>query len=339
MMFSSAGEFEKEFPFQKEISEQIRFLLQAAIRAPSTHNSQPWRFRIESGHLFVYRDTRISLPQSDSVNRYAHISIGFLLHHIVSLGTWLSMEPRLVLCMEDERIAEITFSKAEEGREVSPTVEAIFKRKNRRGIFEMKTIPQDVLASATHVDMFGLSLPEIKIVTDHEKISHVADATAMVMRRVYTRAPFRREMAKWITPTGLQRRDGIPGYSLNQPVMMSWVLPTLIRFVNMGKVLAGLNKTAIASAPAAFGFGAPDNPSGWVSVGYAASHVALTLVASGFDYSVFVASVEYEDTRQSVGEVFGLHQPLEFFFVAGILPGMVSWMTPRVPVDDKLIPS
>ena len=339
MTFSSAGEFEKEFPFQEEIYEQIRFLLEAATRAPSTHNSQPWQFRIENNSLFVYRDTRIRLPQSDSVNRYAHISIGFLLNHIVLLSEWLSMEPCLVSRMEEECIAEITFSKAKEGKEVSPIVEAIFKRKNRRGIFEMKTIPQGVLASATHVDMSGLSLPEIKVVTDHEKISRVADATATVMRRVYAREPFRREMSRWITPTGSSRKDGIPGYSLNQPKIMSWILPTIIRFVNMGKVLAGLNKTTIASAPAAFGFGAPDNPSGWVSTGYAASHAALTLVASGFDYSVFVASVEYEDTRQSVGEIFGLQQPLEFFFVAGTLPGAVSWMTPRVPVDDKLIPS
>ena len=335
-MFSSAADFEKEFPFQNEVPEQIRFLLEAATRAPSTHNSQPWRFQIESNRLFVYRDVRIGLPQSDSVNRYAYISIGFLLHHIVSLGTWLSMEPRLVLLTEKDCVAEITFSTATKG-DISPLIEAIFKRKNRRGVFEMKAIPRDVLASATHMGISDLSLPEIKIITDHEKMSRVADATATVMRRVYARVLFRREMSKWITPTGSLRRDGIPGYSLNQSTVMSWILPTIIRFVNMGKVLAGLNKTSIASAPAAFGFGAPDNPSGWVSVGYAASHAALTLVANGFDYSVFVASIEYDDTRKLVGDVFGLQQPLEFFFAAGIIPGVASWMTPRASVDDKLI--
>lgn len=309
----------------------------AAIRAPSTHNCQPWRFRIENDHLFVYRDTNISLPQSDSTHRYAYVSIGFLLHHIMSLGTWLSMEPRLVSLMEGECVAEITFSKATKGQEAPPTVEAIFIRKNRRGVFETRAIPQDILASAIRADMSGLPLPEIKALTAREDMRRVADATAMVMRRAYARAPFRREMSKWITPTGSSRKDGIPSYSLNQSAIMSWLLPTIIRFVNVGNVLAGLNKAAIASAPAAFGFGASDNPSGWVSAGYAASHAVLTLVAHGFDYSVFVASIEYDDTRQSVASVFGLRQPLEFLFVAGTLPGEAAWMTPRVSVDDKMM--
>lgn len=43
----SSSDFERKFPFQKEISEQIRFLLTVAVRASSTHNCQPWRFRIE----------------------------------------------------------------------------------------------------------------------------------------------------------------------------------------------------------------------------------------------------------------------------------------------------
>lgn len=337
MTHLSPSDFEKEFPFQEEISKQIRFLLTVAVRAPSTHNCQPWRFKIENDRLFVYRDTNILLPQSDSTHRYAYISIGFLLHHIIQIGEWLSMEPKHTLLMEGECVAEITFLKATKGKEAPQIVKAIFMRKNRRGVFEMKAIPQDVLASATHADMLDLPFPEIKVLIGHGDISRVADATATVMRRVYAKTSFRREMSKWITPTGSSRKDGIPGYSLNQPAIMSWVLPTLIRFVNMGKVLAGLNKTAIASAPAAFGFGAPDTPLGWVSVGYAASHAVLTLVAHGFDYSVFVASIEYKDTRQSVGSIFGLRQPLEFLFVAGMLPGKAAWMTPRVSVDDKMM--
>lgn len=326
-----------KFPFQEEISEQIRFLLTAAVRAPSTHNCQPWQFRIEHDRLFVYRDTNISLPQSDSIHRYTYISIGFLLHHIMRLGEWLSMEPSPVLLMKNECIAEITFSKATQTEECPPIIDAIFKRRNRRGNFESSPIPPHILEKAVHMTQEFLAIPEVQVITEASAIRRVAESTATVMRRAYARAPFRREMSKWITSIGSSRKDGIPGYSLNQSAIMSWILPTVIRFVNVGNVLAGLNKAAIASAPAAFGFGAPDNPSGWVSVGYAASHATLTLVAHSFDYSVFVASIEYEDTRQSVASVFGLRQPLEFLFVAGTILGEAAWMTPRVPVDAKLI--
>lgn len=338
-MFSSAGDFEQKFPFQKEISEQIYFLLAAATRAPSTHNSQPWRFKIESDRLFVYRDTSIKFPHSDSVNRYAYISIGFLLHHIETLSSWLSMNPHITPVNKDDCVAEITFSPAIKSESTPSLVAAIFRRRNRRGNFEPKVIPQEVLGEAASAEGSPFGSPEITIATNRDVLANIAEATSINMKRVYKNPAFRREMAAWITPNNSSRKSGIPGYSLNQSMVMSWILPKIIRFINMGKVLAGLNRAAIVSAPAAFGFGAPDYPDGWVSVGFAASHAALTLVAHNFDYAVFVASIEYDDTRQSVGEIFGLHQPLEFLFVAGTLFGEASWMTPRISVDDKLMKS
>lgn len=337
MMFSSADDFEKEFPFQKEIPEQIRFLLKAAVRAPSTQNCQPWRFKIENNRLFVYRDTRISLPETDSENRYTYISIGFLLHHIEVLGSWLSMSPEISFTEKVDCVAEIAFSSATKGSTVSPLAAAIFKRRNRRGVFEEKTIPQSVLAEVMEMNGVSPFSVEVKVVTERAALASIAEATSINMKRVYKIASFRREMAAWITPNTTSRKDGVPGYSLNQPTFMSWLLPTIIRFVNMGTVLAKLNKAAISSASAAFGFGASDTQSGWVSVGLAASHATLTLVAHDIDYSVFVASVEREDTRHTIGKTFGLEQPLEFLFVAGTLPGKETWMTPRIAVEDKLL--
>ncbi len=338
-MFQSAVDFEREFPFRKEISEQIRFLLTAAVRAPSTQNCQPWRFKIENDHLFVYRDASIRLPLTDPVNRYTYISIGFLLHHIELLGIWLSMSPHITFINKDDCIAEIIFSQAMKGGETPSLVEAVFKRRNRRGNFETKPIPQSVLDEATEIQKSPFVSSEIKVVTGRSVLADIANATSGNMKRVYKIAQFRREMASWITSNSSSRKDGVPGYSLNQPTIMSWILPIVIRFVNMGKVLAKLNNASIASAAAAFGFGSEDTISGWLSVGFAASHAVLTLVAHAVDYSVFVASVEYEDTRTLVGETFGLHQPLEFLFVAGMLPGKVDWMTPRLSVDDKLMSS
>ena len=333
----SASEFEKKFPFQESSASQIQFLLEAATRAPSTHNCQPWRFRIEDNRLFVYRDTRINLPQSDPQHRYAYISIGFLLYHIMELATWLSMAPLLSLVLKDDGVAEVVFESASPNKRIPPKVSAIFTRRNRRGVFKAEPIPHEVLDSAITADGNILVSPEIKVITDPEKIRCIADATATVMRRVYANASFRKEMSNWITPSGTSRKDGIPGYSLNISTIASWILPTLIHYVNIGNVLAKINYKSISSAPTLFGYGSSDDTSGWVSVGFAASRAALTITAKGLDYSVFVASIEYEDTRQIAGETFELHQPLQFLFAAGSLPGKSEWMTPRMPVEQKLI--
>lgn len=335
---TSASHFLETFPFNGSLEDQISALTSAATRAPSTHNSQPWRFKIHGSKLRVYRDTRIALPQSDSVNRYAHVSIGFLLHHIVLLGTWLSMYPRLSPLLEGEFIAEIDFSSAIKSTEIPKRVSAVFTRRNRRGEFSSESIPSPILEEALHVPNAPFAFPEIKVVADKNLAARIAEASERVMLRVYQRPEFRREMSRWIAPTGSGRLTGLPGYSLNQPFFLSWILPTIIRFVNIGKIPATLTRAAIASAPAVFGFGAEDAPAGWVATGYAASHAALTLVAHGFDYSVFVAAIEYDDTRKLVGEAFGLSQPLEFLFAAGKLSGSATWMTPRVPLKDKMMP-
>ncbi len=332
----NATTFEERFPFAGSIEEQIKQLLTAAVRAPSTHNSQPWLFDLKHNRLRILRDTAIVLPQSDPQYRYTHVSIGFLIHHIEQLAKWLSMDPQITLGDGSEYLAEISFSPATKSASTSSLAEAIFTRRNRRGLFGKEVIPQDVLAEALAIPGRIAEQCVVRAVTDEVARNTIAEATAKNMMRVYARPAFRREMSKWITPTGSPRKTGLPGYTLNQPLIMSWILPTVIRFVNMGKVLAKLNRGSIASAPAAFGFSAEEGISGWLSVGYAASHAALTLTAHAFDYSVFVASIEYPDTRAEVGAVFGFAEPLQFVFVAGKLPGEVSWRTPRVAVDAKL---
>lgn len=333
----NAATFEERFPFTGSIEEQIKELLTAAVRAPSTHNSQPWLFDLKDNRLRILRDTAIVLPQSDPQYRYTHVSIGFLIHHIEQLAEWLSMDPQITLGDGSEYLAEISFSPAAKSASTPPLVEAIFTRRNRRGLFGKEVIPQDVLAQALAVSGTIAKECAVRAVTDEAARGIIAEATAKNMMRVYARPAFRREMSEWITPTGSPRKTGLPGYTLNQPLVMSWILPTIIRrFVTMGKVLAKLNRGSIMSAPAVFGFSAGETISGWLSVGYAASHAALTLTAHAFDYSVFVASVEYPDTREEVGAVFGFTEPLQFIFVAGKLPGEVAWRTPRVAVDAKL---
>ena len=49
--------------------EQVRSLLAAATRAPSLHNSQPWRFPCTSSAIELYADTRYALPATDPDNR------------------------------------------------------------------------------------------------------------------------------------------------------------------------------------------------------------------------------------------------------------------------------
>src|SRR3989344_3094210 len=66
----------------KTDSERFRFLIGFAILAPSTHNSQPWKFRIQDSTITILPDLHRTLPVSDPHNRHLYISLGCALENL-----------------------------------------------------------------------------------------------------------------------------------------------------------------------------------------------------------------------------------------------------------------
>ncbi len=340
-MQSNAGfeRFLAHFPKEGALAAQIEALLEGATRAPSTHNSQPWRFTFMADGVEVLRDTTVELPNSDKETQYAHISIGFLLQHIETLGRYLGMKPRVTVQVDGAHIARVSFVPSE-GFDASlePLVRAIFLRRNRRGNFTSAALPEDLLGELRSVVPMptGLSFSVPAVMTDATKKRRVGELTLETMVRLYGLSSFRKEMSQWVVPSTSRRRTGIPGYSLNQPLLLSLVLPSIIRRINIGKLPGKLSAAAIASAPALVAFGSKADPAAWLSIGYESSRIILTLVSRGFDASVYVATAELPDIRKETEQLFGLVEDMRFLFAIGKLEGRAEWYTPRVALDDKL---
>src|SRR5512140_1059344 len=67
---------EAEFPRTGLLEDQFRFLLRYVILAPSTHNTQPWRFALSADGIEIYADYTRRLPVADSANRELLMSVG-----------------------------------------------------------------------------------------------------------------------------------------------------------------------------------------------------------------------------------------------------------------------
>ncbi|MEI4272164.1 hypothetical protein TEK04_10555 [Klenkia sp. LSe6-5] len=59
--------------------------LGAAQRAPSVHNTQPWRWRLAPDQVRLIADRSRSLPATDPTGRELRISCGAVLHHLVTV--------------------------------------------------------------------------------------------------------------------------------------------------------------------------------------------------------------------------------------------------------------
>ncbi|KXS47324.1 MAG: nitroreductase-like protein, partial [Marinobacter sp. T13-3] len=62
--------------------DQIRSLLRYAIFAPSSHNTQPWRFEITEGAVSLFADRTRALPANDPDDRELTISCGCALMNL-----------------------------------------------------------------------------------------------------------------------------------------------------------------------------------------------------------------------------------------------------------------
>lgn len=90
--------------------ETIRGALALAIRAPSVHNSQPWRWRVGDDTVHLYADSERHLQQADPAKRDLLLSCGVALQHftvaLAALG-WHSHVHRFPNPADPEHLAAV----------------------------------------------------------------------------------------------------------------------------------------------------------------------------------------------------------------------------------------
>ena len=68
---------ESDFPSDSSHPrEKLAFLLNYAILAPSSHNSQPWKFNVSDDEISLYADRSRWLSVADADKREVYISLG-----------------------------------------------------------------------------------------------------------------------------------------------------------------------------------------------------------------------------------------------------------------------
>ena len=79
-----------DFPATGTLLDKARFVVRYAILAPSSHNTQPWRFVSGGRELLICADRRRSLPNIDPFDRELIISCGAALFNLrVALAHFL----------------------------------------------------------------------------------------------------------------------------------------------------------------------------------------------------------------------------------------------------------
>jgi nitroreductase len=132
----------------------VEAALAVAVRAPSIHNTQPWRWRLQDGDLFLLADRSRQLDVADPDGHSMLLSCGAALHltELALRAQGVSCETTLLPNGDgDDVLARLRpLGHTEPGEQVREVVEAALRRRSDRRPFAHDPVPDELIEALQH---------------------------------------------------------------------------------------------------------------------------------------------------------------------------------------------
>jgi nitroreductase len=316
--------------------DQVNSALAAAGRAPSLHNSQPWRFRLTEQAIEVYQDSDRALPATDPDGRELRLACGAALFNLRLALHGLRIQPSVTLLPDRER-PELLATVHHGGWKL-PTPEqdrllrAIPSRHTNRRPFS----PTSVALSEQH-DLRRAALQEgaqLHVVDRREQRRRLRALAAQAHAEQTADPAFRAELDAW-TAVPAERTDGVPAYAggpLPEP-QDAWVLRDFTAGTGSTRVTGkDFEEDPLIAVLTPHLIGAY----GDLQAGQALQRVLLTAVSVGVDCSFVSQLIEVDHVREELRRMIGATRSPSAVLRLGY--GWPVLHTGRRPVHDLLIP-
>jgi nitroreductase len=153
--------------------EQV--LLEAATRAPSVHNSQPWRFVVGPRRVTVHADPARQLRVVDAPGRSLLVSCGAAVLNLKVAAEHLGFHPRVrILPATDDPtlVATLDFDhRHPRGGRLADLYPAVAARRTNRYPFADRRVPQSVLAEM--IEAVDLEHAVLRVYDDAAEVDRV----------------------------------------------------------------------------------------------------------------------------------------------------------------------
>jgi len=272
----------------------IETALALAVRAPSVHNSQPWRWRIGDKTVDLYADRARQLPHIDPSGRDLLLSCGAALQHFTvalsALG-WESNVRRFPDSGDSDLLASVEIVGDRFSESDIALAAAIPRRRTDRRWFSSWPVPGgDIALMASRAARWDVS---VRRVTD---TTELAPVVARAVHEHLVDPAYLAELAMWSGRFGTH--SGVPAH--NAPVPRKGGLFPSRAFAN--PVLpqpTGLDASADAGVVLVLAT-AEDDSMSILQAGEATGAVLLTATALGLATCPLTEPLELADTRAEV---------------------------------------
>lgn len=342
--------------------KQAEYLCHLASLAPSSHNSQPWRFFIDEkrGHIEVYLDRQFVLSASDTAGRQAVISIGCAIENLIIGAGYLGEDARVEIrsvSTDDVRprrkktdkqyifLTRIHYTIPKSQALLKPLYKSIFMRKVMRAEFDQgRSIPKEVIKKLENV--CDGKRTKLHLIADAVRRLGIAEFQHQADGYVINSPTFSRELGEWLLPNDTPSPVGMPGTGfglkdaeairIHEGLMEKRPLEPEdgLKFALAGKM--GIEKSPIICCITI----PKDNVSYWIDAGRAFERMFLTLDSHGLSVAVHAGIIEVSLVTRMFGLSLGtLRRPAVLFRIGYVKDPKHNDRphSPRLPLEKIVL--
>jgi nitroreductase len=332
---------ERAFPQTGTLEEQFHFLVRYAILAPSTFNTQPWKFLVTTDGIQVFVDYARRMPVADPGNRELIMSAGAAIMNLRVAAARFNLQCAVAYNYSgasEDPVAELRLSPAETHQRPHAGLVDLFGamtfRHTSRKSFLVSRVPSSVLTRLQQLEEG--SEASMLISTDGELNTKVADLIAEADRTRMSDPAYRHDIAEWLRPGVTPSRDGLPGDALGQDERVAAVNSWATKVIDPGKQRAAQDRNLCIQAPALVAICGEDAIPYWLAAGELLEKVLLFLTREGLFSSYFNSPVQIPALRIQLRKLLGAPSwPHLLLRIGYSLNEPV--LTPRRPLEDFLM--
>jgi hypothetical protein len=323
-----------EFPDAAPPSRQLEYLLRYAILAPSSHNTQPWRFRIRGPVVEIFGDFSRAMPAHDPDRRELVMSCGAALLNLRVAIRNFGLTATTELCPDSDRselLARVQLvGRAPSGRTDHQLFKAIPDRRTARVPFEPRPIARALLYRWQRVAAYEDATVHMMESTEERQL--LANLIVEGGRELNSNPEYRQELALWLRSNDAPGRDGLPGSSIGLGALSSRVAARVV--FPSGTDLARRDTDLVRQGPACFVLGTEnDVVESWMTAGQALARVLLAAQSEGVSASFFLQPIQVPHLRRTLMQILpaSVGYP-QIMFRMGYAPRVPP--TPRRPLSE-----
>lgn len=323
---------------EADLRPYARMLAEAAGRAPSLHNTQPWRLRVRPDVVELWLDPARVLPVADPAGRQAQLGLGaatFTLRLALAKLGWAAATELRPDHDRPDLVARVRVGGARQATAAERgLLTALGVRRTVRTPFRGEEIPVPLrVAWGDHAAGEGGVL---RWVEQPGERRGVAGLVARAERLQQTDPAFRAELAAWTGTTA--GGEGVPAHALGVTAAAGHAAEFALRDFAGGRELAARHHGPVEDHPTVAVLGTDgDRPEDWLRGGQALMRVLLVATVDGYAASFLNQPIELPGLRRELRDELRMPGWPQLILRLGRPLAPLTAMAPRRSVDDLLL--